>query len=394
MSAIEVVSLRGCALFGRLSILLVAAVVVSSVGVTCASAQPSMEPGVVVDATRLTDSELIPHAGSGFRIVYRTTGQGGEPEVSGGMVYLPEGKPPTRGWPVVSWGHGTSGMTEGCTPSRSNGVIDGTLDQTPDLSRFLGAGYAVAATDYIGLGAPGYHEYLAGRAEGHAVIDIVRAARTLTPELSASYVTSGHSQGGHAALFAASAASDYAPELNLRGVLAFAPVSNLELLLGLMGPQTPVIPLVNAITVNGVLAISGLAHARPDLPITDFLTDKGRAAVRLAETSPECDLASLTRMVRGQPPGELLAKSLSDPVFETAVRDYLTVPTTGYDVPIRIAQGALDDIMPLPAAMLLQQQLTKAGAPAELRTYPTATHNTIVSTSGTDGLAFLRQTLG
>ncbi|MEC3953447.1 lipase family protein [Nocardia sp. CDC153] len=308
------------------------------------------------------------------------------------MIYVPEGKPPEGGWPVLSWGHGTSGMTEGCAPSRTGNVIDGTFDQAPDLSRFLAAGYAVAASDYIGLGAPGYHEYLAGRAEGHAMIDIVRAARALVPELSASYVTSGHSQGGHAALFAASMTNDYAPELNLRGVLAFAPASNVELLLGLMGPKTPVIPLVNAIMVNGVLAIAGLAHARPDLPITDYLTDKGRTAVRIAETSPDCDLASLTQMVRGQPPGELLAKPLADPVFETALRDYLTVPDTGYRVPIRIAQGVLDDIMPLPAAILLQQQLTKAGTPADLRTYPTATHNTIVSISGQDGLDFLRQT--
>lgn len=376
-----------------------AAVAATLATTTCAVAQPvagqpATAPGTVVDSTPLPSAELIPHAGSGFRITYRTTGQRDESEVSGGMVYVPEGQPPPDGWPVVSWGHGTSGMTEGCAPSRTGNVIDGTLDQTPDLSRFLAAGYAVTASDYIGLGAPGYHEYLAGRAEGHAVIDIVRAARALAPELSASYVTSGHSQGGHAALFAASMANDYAPELNLRGVLAFAPASNVELLLGLMGPNTPVIPLVNAIMVNGVLAIAGLAHARPDLPIADYLTEKGRAAVRLAETSPDCDLTPVTRMVRGQPPGELLAKPLAEPAFEAAMRDYLTVPATGYRVPIRIAQGALDDVMPLPAAILLQQQLTKAGTPADLRTYPTATHNSIMSISGQDGLDFLRQTLG
>ncbi|APA96026.1 hypothetical protein [Nocardia seriolae] len=130
-------------------------------------AQPLSEQGTVVDSTPLRGEELIPYAGSGFRIVYRTVGQSGEPEVSGGVVYVPEGKEPEGGWPVVSWGHGTSGMTEGCAPSRTGNVIDGTEDQAPDLSRFLAAGYAVAASDYIGLGAPGYHEYLAGRAEGH-----------------------------------------------------------------------------------------------------------------------------------------------------------------------------------------------------------------------------------
>lgn len=177
-------------------------------------------------------------------------------------------------------------------------------------------------------------------------------------------------------------------------MLAFSPASNVEILLGLMGPNTPVIPLVNAIMVNGVLAIAGLAHARPDLPIADFLTDKGRTAVQLAETSPDRTLLPVQRLVRGRPPGELLAKPLADPVFTAAFREYITVPSTGYRVPIRIAQGALDDIMPLPAALLLQQQLTKAATPPDLRIYPTATHNTIVPTSGQDALDFLRQTLG
>ncbi|MFI6166081.1 lipase family protein [Nocardia sp. NPDC051052] len=362
-------------------------------GTALAAAQPAAAPGTVVDFAPLRGAELISHAGSGFRIVYRTTGQSGEPEISGGVVYVPEGKPPQGGWPVVSWGHGTSGMIEGCTPSRTNGRI-GQVDQTPDLSRFLGAGYAVAASDYIGLGAPGYHEYLGGRAAGHAVIDVVRAGRALVPELSASYVASGLSQGGLAALFAGSMATEYAPDLNLRGVLAFSPASNVERLLELMGPNTPVLPLVNGIMENGVLAIAGLAHARPDVPIADFLTEKGRAAVRAAETTPECDLSTVQRMVRGHPPGELLAKPLVDPAFEAAFRDYLTIPATGYPAPIRIAQGVLDDIMPLPAAMLLDQQLDQAGTPADLRIYPTATHNTIVPVAGQDALDFLHQTLG
>ncbi|WP_069167782.1 lipase family protein [Nocardia altamirensis] len=375
----------------RFALTVVAAAVLSLTGAS-AHAQPPA-PGTVVESTPLSATELIPNAGTGFRVVHRTTGQSGQPEVSGGMVYVPAGTPPAGGWPVVSWGHGTSGMVQGCAPSLTDNIIGGTVDQALDLSRFLGAGYAVAASDYIGLGAPGYHDYLGGRAAGHAVIDIVRAARTLVPELSAAYVTSGLSQGGHAALFAGAMATEYAPELDLRGVLAFAPASNVERLIGLMGPTTPVIPLVNGIMTNGVLAIAGLAHARPDVPIADFLTARGREAVRVAETSTDC-WDSVQRMVRGRPPGELLAKPLADPVFEAALRDYIVIPATGYRVPIRIAQGVLDDIMPLPAALILQQQLAHGGTQADLRVYPTATHNSIVSVAGPDALDFLRQTFG
>lgn len=355
-------------------------------------AEPSAAAGSVVESRELASAELIPGAGRGFRLVYRTTGQGGQPEVSGGLLYLPVGVPPAGGWPVVSWGHGTSGITRGCAPSQQHGKV-GPIDETRDLSLFLAAGYAVAATDYIGLGAPGYHEYLAGRAAGHSMIDIVRAGRSLTPDLSASYAVSGLSQGGHGALFAGSMAADYAPELNLRGVLAYAPTSNIEHLLSWFGPGTPVLPLINGVMTNGVMLIAGLAHARPDIGVGDYLTERGREVVRIAETSDDCG-DSIQRNVRGRPSGLLLAKPLSDPVFDAALRDYVTVPTTGHLVPIYLAQGVLDDIMPMPAATLLQQQLTDAGANSQLEIYPTATHLNIVEVATADGLAFLGQTLG
>ena len=42
----------------------------------------------------------------------------------------------------------------------------------------------------------------------------------------------GHSQGGQAALFGGELAGDYASELELEGVVAIAPVTDLVLLLG------------------------------------------------------------------------------------------------------------------------------------------------------------------
>ena len=75
----------------------------------------------------------------------------------------------------------------------------------------------VVATDYVGLGPKGErHTYLSGPAEGHSVIDIVRAARRI-PWVHAGrqWVTVGVSQGGHASLFAGELARRYAPELEL-----------------------------------------------------------------------------------------------------------------------------------------------------------------------------------
>ena len=129
----------------------------------------------------------------------------------------------------MSWAHGTTGIADVCAPSR-NPKGPYTFYAAKQFGAWLKAGYAVANTDYEGLGTPGIHPYLVGRSEGRGVVDIVRAARQLDGRLSRRYVIAGHSQGGHAALFAAALAPHWAPDLRLRGVAAFAPASHLGLL--------------------------------------------------------------------------------------------------------------------------------------------------------------------
>jgi hypothetical protein len=63
---------------------------------------------------------------------------------------------------VVTWGHGTTGIGDGCAPTRYDNPQDVTTID-PLLQRWIGAGYAVVRTDYEGLGTPGTHPYLIGR---------------------------------------------------------------------------------------------------------------------------------------------------------------------------------------------------------------------------------------
>ena len=102
----------------------------------------------------------------------------------------------------------------------------------------LKAGYAVVRTDYEGLGTPSAHPYLIGVSEGRAVLDMVRAARKLDRSLGKQVVIAGHSQGGHAALWAGSLAGKWTPELDVRGTLALAPASHLGEQAGLLSALT------------------------------------------------------------------------------------------------------------------------------------------------------------
>jgi pimeloyl-ACP methyl ester carboxylesterase len=106
------------------------------------------------------------------------------------------------------------------------------FEQIQGLRSFVRDGYVVAATDYPGLGAPGPHPYLVGASEARAVIDSVRVAVTMPGAGGGKkFVVWGHSQGGHAALFTGIIAKTYAPELDLLGVAAAAPATDLATLM-------------------------------------------------------------------------------------------------------------------------------------------------------------------
>ncbi len=180
------------------------------------------KPGAILNVWPLIGGS--PDNGEAFRILYQSTGLKGEPIEVSGAIYIPPGPAPAGGRPVIAYGHPTSGVVEKCAPSLmpdNAGLIWG-------IKSMLAKGYIVVATDYPGLGTPGIHPYLIGVSEGRAVLDSVRAAIAL-PRSGASnrFVLWGHSQGGHAVLYAGELAKSYAPDLKLLGVAAAAPATYL-----------------------------------------------------------------------------------------------------------------------------------------------------------------------
>ena len=180
----------------------------------------------------LIRTEPIPGAPSGataVRILYLSTGVDGSLIPVSAVVIFPTAASASGPRKVVAWGHATSGIATACAPSLYEGRVFATV---PGLKDLLARGYVVTATDYPGLGAPGPHPYLVGLTGGRSVIDSVRAVRRLPAANAGSrFVAWGHSQGGQAALFAGEIARSYAPELNLVGVVAVSPATDLSGLL-------------------------------------------------------------------------------------------------------------------------------------------------------------------
>lgn len=181
------------------------------------------EAGRLVRAEPFTHE--VPKGAEGWRILYTTTGVDGRIRVASGLVVVPRGGDPDQRWPVIDWNHSTTGYARHCAPSLhprpfwSGGMFV--------IKKVVAQGWALVATDYIGLGPEGPHPYLFGEASARASLDAVRAAHEIREaRLSVETVVWGHSQGGGAALWTGAIARDYAPHLLVRGVAAFAPASD------------------------------------------------------------------------------------------------------------------------------------------------------------------------
>ena len=179
------------------------------------------------DLAKRETRHTLPHAARTQLVLYRSTGVTGRPVAVSGDVAVPKTRAPKSGWPVVAWDHGTTGIADSCAPSRTGAGGDLTTYNQKLLDGFLKAGYAVVSTDYEGLGTPGVHPYLIGKSEGRSTLDMIRAARELDPRIGRRIAITGHSQGGHAALWAAALAHSWTPELKLRATVPFAPASHI-----------------------------------------------------------------------------------------------------------------------------------------------------------------------
>lgn len=182
---------------------------------------PQGPPGTLIDY----DSKAGAPAGAqAWRIRYVSQNEAGKAIEITGVVVAPKGVPNRMGRPVLAWAHGTWGVADKCTPSASPNFFTAT----PALEDAIARGYVVVATDYEGLGTDGPHPYLVGGSAARSVLDAVRAAQAI-PEAGASrrFAVWRESQGGHAALWTGQLAKSYAPELDLVGVAAAAPPTDL-----------------------------------------------------------------------------------------------------------------------------------------------------------------------
>ncbi|WP_404190305.1 lipase family protein [Streptomyces tauricus] len=296
-----------------------------------------------------------PLPGTATRLMYKSTDSNGKPvAVTGAYIE------PTARWkgggprPLVALAPGTLGQGDQCAvsmglehPLSFNGETVSVGYEDLSIYRLLAKGAAVVVTDYAGLGATDrLHTYVDRVDEAHAVLDAVRAARSLG---GASVTTAspvglfGYSQGGGATAAAAELQSSYAPDVTLAGTYAGAPPADLA----------EVTKAIDGSELAGALgwSLNGFLQSDPELrPIAEaHLNAAGKAA--LADLSTMCVGDALfgygyAKSTKWTTDG----RSISEIIAATpALKTYLDGQRIGRlkpSGPVRLATGVSDNLVP------------------------------------------------
>lgn len=306
------------------------------------------------------------------RIMYTSIGSRGQ-EIAVTGAYLqprtPWTGPGTRPLAVVA--PGTQGQGDHCAPSKSFQNLANVRTDPPGIGfgyeiiqayALLDRGFAVAITDYEGLGTPGIHTYVNRESQAHAVLDLARAASDVPgadigPDPRTVMV--GYSQGGGAVAAAAELQPQYAPDVNLVGTVAGSPPADLLATLGQADGS--------AIAAGIGYTLNSLIVSYPEFGelMEPHLNEQGKRMLQL--TSDQCIAESAVQFfmqntnqytVTGESATELALRNPEILPFLERQRVGTLTPTT----PVQILSPVNDDVVPGPQSQQLGRDWCAKGA--------------------------------
>jgi acetyl esterase/lipase len=322
-------------------------------------------PGTLVRSEPYTVD--LPAGVAGWRLLYVTRRADGRSTLASAIVAA---KSRSSGVVrnVIAWAHGTVGIAPGCAPS-----IAHPFANVPALQTLWDEGWIYVATDYAGLGTDGGHPYLVGRDAALAVLDAIRAASQLEgvgPQ--GATVVWGHSQGGNSALWTALLAHEEASDIDLRGVAAIAPASDL-----------PALVAASQGTMFGKIVSAYLVHAYAefydDVQIDNYVSGPVRRVVddiagRCVGGWPTLISAAATLLLPR--PGIFDRDPADGPLGERLAEN---TPRGRFGAPVLIAQGERDDLVSPSVQSAYAAGLTAEGNEVTYRTFPDRDHVSVVA---------------
>ncbi|AYG81206.1 putative inactive lipase [Streptomyces hundungensis] len=315
-----------------------------------------------------------------WHITYRSTTAKGGPNVVSGTVIVPnDGRTGPR--PVVTYAVGTVGLDDSCAPSAN--FPYGTAVEATLINQVVQKGWAVAVTDYEGLGTPGEHTYTVGRAEGTAVLDAARAAERLgIPGVDANSPVGimGYSQGGQAASWAAELHDSYAPDLLVKGTATG----------GVPADLMKVASSNDGGLGSGLIfmAAAGQNAAFPELKLDSYLNTAGKALVGYFRTN--C-VAIDTTVGSFKHITDLTVKDpLRQPDWQARLAES-KLGTHRPDAPVYLYHGTIDELIPYSVGQQLRSDWCARDANVEWHALPLLGHIGGVTAGGVPAANWLAE---
>ncbi|MDO5502404.1 MAG: lipase family protein [Actinomycetia bacterium] len=322
-------------------------------------------------SSRVVDARLI---------MYSSTDRSGAPIAVTGTVFVP-----TARWiglssrPVISYAPGTQGMADRCAPSRT--LAESVSYEHALIKALLARGYAVAMTDYQGLGTPGSHTYMNRQAQGQAVLDMARAAKTIPGLRTNSPIgLMGYSQGGGAAAAALELARGYAPDLSVRGaVVGAVPADLARVGLNLDGSLW---------SAFNNFAMVGLAEGY-GLDLSEVLNERGMAAMEKTENTCVLEFGQFAFQNSGTltRDGRPTTAYLAEEPWASVVADN-RIGTRRPSAPVLVNHSLLDDTIPYAVGRQLAQDWCRQGGNVSFSTNAVPLHVGGMAPNLTESLAF------
>ncbi len=350
---------------------------------------PAAAPGAVLRSQRfdlalsLPGQDGRPVPAEATRIMYLSADTHDQPAAVTGMYLeptLPWNGPGPR--PLVAVAPGTQGQGDQCAPSKGFAELmhyNFPLDLWASYEiitayALVARGMAVVMTDYYGMGTPAVHDYINRVSEAHAVLDSVRAARSLTG-IDRPAAIFGYSQGGGAAAAAAELQGDYAPELDIVGTYTGAPPADPRATLGGSEVINGIVPGVIGGAAPGLVGyvLNGMVADYPEIrPVVDRnISPAGRTMLNELATTcvAEAGFRTLFRPLSwytdgGRPIDRILDESPEAKRIVDEQRIGGLEPTA----PVLIAGGTNDDTIPYPQVRQLAVDWCRQGATVQLDT--------------------------
>ena len=330
-----------------------------------------------------------------YRITFETVDELNQIVETHADLYIPYVET-EEAFPVLGHAAGTTGVGNGCAPLDELATGRSWGSYHAHSLAYAAQGYIVVFPNWLHFEDPQrIHHYFVAELQAHTLLDAVRAAYrfwdrdqaldTQAKPAQAAFMM-GYSSGGHAIFAAKDRAQVYAPELPIKGVIGFGPVTNPGLLL-----QED--PIFGPYLVYAYRDFYGEDIIDPaEVYLSPWVADFEDDVLSICVDEIFYYYSHSARRMYVPEFREVLYDDRLDAVYPEFA-EKLAANTAGLgggtDIPVLILQGTADTVITPPSQQAFMDQLCALGNSVTLMKYEAATHADIRWRSYADALAWM-----